>query len=336
VVAWSCYGSVSEPARASFLALYVPQMVVPKVTQVPNRVPLEPVPQMPAPSVPQVPVPSMPQVPQGPTMQTMPVVQEGREVSEISYVSEKYAAVQSSLAFLGGFAAGAALVYSLVKKTDQRMSVQAKEFELSSQTSSRPRSAAVRMAEDGEEPDPLVAINEAEAKFKKTLDSVSESLATLRVGRANPSLLDRVEVSYYDTPTPLNQVASITAPTASQLVVDPFDKNAIVLGNIEKALLESDIGMTPNSDGKIIRLNVPAMTEERRKELAKTAKSLGEDGKVALRNVRKSCLDKIKKLEKLGKDEIKNCEEDVTTLTKKYEGDVEALVAKRDKEIMTV
>ena len=195
------------------------------------------------------------------------------------------------------------------------------------------RHAAVRLADD--EPDPLEVIEEAEEKMKKSLASVVESLATLRVGRASPSLLDRVVVDYYGAPTPLQQLASVTAPSASQLVVDVYDNNA--LGDVEKALIESDLGMNPNNDGKVIRLNVPALTEERRKELAKTAKSLGEDGKVALRNIRKGAIDKIKKMKgSIGEDLVKESEDDVQKAIKKYEGEVVDAVSKREKEIMTV
>jgi len=195
------------------------------------------------------------------------------------------------------------------------------------------RTAIVRM--EDEDPDPDAVIKDAVDKFKKTIASTQESLMTLRVGRANPGLLDRVEVNYYDTPTPLNQLASVTAPTASQLVVDVYDKSA--LGDVERALLESDIGMTPNNDGKIIRLNVPALTEERRKELAKTAKGLGEDGKVAIRNIRKGALDKIKKMKKaIGEDAVKDGEESMQKAVKKYEDEVVKIVSDREKEIMTV
>ena len=194
--------------------------------------------------------------------------------------------------------------------------------------------AAVRLADD-DEPDPGAVIKDAAGKMKKTISNVQESLATLRVGRASPSLLDRVEVEYYGAPTPLNQLASVTCPTASQLVVDVYDKSAI--GDVEKALFESDLGMTPNSDGKVIRLNVPALTEDRRKELAKTAKGLGEDGKVALRNIRKSALDKVKKMKKaIGDDAAKDAEDEVDKLMKKNEGEVSGLVTQREKEIMTV
>jgi len=200
------------------------------------------------------------------------------------------------------------------------------------------RHGAVCLAEADDEVTPGAAkdvVKEAESKMKKSVGSVQDSLATLRVGRASPTLLDRVQVEYYGAPTPLNQLASVTAPTASQLVVDVFDKSC--LGDVEKALFQSDIGMTPNNDGKVIRLNVPQLTTERRKELTKTAKSLGEDGKVALRNVRKGAIDKIKKMKKgLGEDVAKDFEEEVQSLIKKYEGEVVELVSQREAEIMTV
>jgi len=196
------------------------------------------------------------------------------------------------------------------------------------------RTTSVRLADD-EPPSPEPVLKEASEKMKKSVASVQENLSTLRIGRASPNLLDRVNINYYDTETPLNQLASITAPTASQLVVDPYDKSA--LGDIEKALFESDIGMTPNSDGKVIRLNVPQLTTERRAELAKTAKTLGEDGKVAIRNIRKGSMDKIKKMKKaIGEDAVKDAEESLQKAVKKFEGEVGNAVEQRETEIMTL
>lgn len=195
------------------------------------------------------------------------------------------------------------------------------------------RAALIRMADD--DPDPDAVIKAAVEKLKKTVASTQESLSTLRVGRASPSLLDRVEVDYYGALTPLNQLAMVTAPTASQLVIEVFDPT--VLGDVEKALYDSDLGMTPNNDGKCIRLNVPALTEDRRKELAKTAKSVGEDGKVAVRNIRKGALDKLKKMKKaIGEDVAKDKEEGLQKAIKKYEDEIAEQVASREKEIMTV
>lgn len=197
------------------------------------------------------------------------------------------------------------------------------------------RTAPIRLADGDDTPSPEPVLKDASDKMKKSLASVQENLSTLRVGRASPDLLDRVVVNYYDTETPLNQLASITSPTASQLVVDPYDKSAV--GDIEKALFESDVGMTPNSDGKVIRLNVPQLTTERRAELAKTAKQLGEDGKVAIRNIRKSSLDKIKKMKKaIGEDAAKDAEETLQKAVKKYEEQIGKAVEQRDKEIMTI
>jgi len=194
---------------------------------------------------------------------------------------------------------------------------------------------AVLVMQDGvdatEEADKLLA--DADGKMVKSIKSVQEQLSTLRVGRATPSLLDRVQVNYYDTETPLNQLASITTPTPTQLVIDAYDKSAI--GEIEKALMMSDLGMTPSNDGKVIRLNVPQLTQERRKELAKTAKSLGEDGKVSLRNIRKDVQKKMKKIKGLGEDVGKDKQDELQKAIKKYEGEVESLVKQRETEILS-
>merc|ERR1719213_1101174 len=188
----------------------------------------------------------------------------------------------------------------------------------------------VRMEDGGA--DPAAVIAEAKEKLAKSLAVTKESLGTLRVGGTSPSLLDRVTVDYYGAPTPLNQLAMVTAPSGSQLLVDPFDKGCI--GDIEKALFESDLGMTPSNDGTKIRLNVPEVTTERRKELAKVAKKLGEDGRVAIRNVRKAAMDKVKKMKKeIGEDAEKNLEIDIQDLVKKAEADLSKVVSEREKEI---
>ena len=192
--------------------------------------------------------------------------------------------------------------------------------------------------EDGDAPDfdGGALLKDSGGRMKKSVSNVQEQLATIRVGRAAPSMLDRIEVEYYGAPTPLNQLASVTAPSAQQLVIDVFDKSA--MGDVEKALMMSDLGMTPNNDGKVIRLNVPQLTEDRRKELAKNAKTLGEDGKVAIRNIRRDAIDKIKKAEKtgLGKDESADLQDEIQKSLKKFEGEIESLVTQRDKEIMTL
>lgn len=196
------------------------------------------------------------------------------------------------------------------------------------------RHAHVLLQEDGFDTKALT--KDADERMKKTVSSVTEKLATLRVGRASADMLDRVMVTYYETPTPLNQLASVSTPTAQQLVVDPYDKS--VIGDIERALIESDVGMTPNNDGSVIRLNVPTLTAERRKELAKTAKGLGEEGKVALRNIRRDAIDKVKKMQKdgLGEDESKAVQGKIDKSIKKAEGEVEGATAQREKEITTL
>jgi len=191
--------------------------------------------------------------------------------------------------------------------------------------------------EDPEEqaPDPKEVVSTAEDQLKKSVASVQEQLANIRVGKASPNMLDRVMVNYYDAETPLNQLAMVTVPSAQQLVVDPFDKGCIK--DIEKALLSSDLGLTPNNDGKIIRLNIPQLTGERRKELSKLAKSRGEEGKTSIRNVRKTAMDKLKKMRKqLGEDNVRDFEDEVQKLVKKYEADIEKFVGDREKDILSV
>ena len=178
--------------------------------------------------------------------------------------------------------------------------------------------------------------SDAEERMEKSLEALGQNFNKIRTGRAHPSILDGIRIDYYGAETPLNQLASVTAPSASQLVVDVYDKNG--LGDVERALVESDIGMSPNNDGKVIRLNVPQLTTERRAELAKTAKGLGEDGKVALRNIRRDAVDKIKKLKGagLGEDEVRDREDEVQKAVKKYEKEVETIISAKEKEITTV
>jgi len=174
-------------------------------------------------------------------------------------------------------------------------------------------------------------------KMDKTLNVLKHELSTLRAGRANPSLLDRITVEYYGTPTPLNQLANIAAPEPRVLTISPWDPK--VIPNIEKAIQKSDLGINPSNDGKIIRLVIPQLTEERRKELAKVVKKLGEDAKVALRNIRRDANDHLKKLKKDGEiteDEQKKSEEDIQKITDKYIKEVDKAVEAKEKEIMEV
>lgn len=145
---------------------------------------------------------------------------------------------------------------------------------------------------------PKAIMDQTKDRMDKAIGSFSRQLASIRAGRANASLLDRISVLYYGAPTPLNQMAGISVPEARLMVIQPYDKTT--LGDIEKAILKSDIGITPSNDGSVIRLAVPALTEERRKELVKEVKKEAEDSKVAIRNVRRDANEELKKLEKNG------------------------------------
>ena len=178
---------------------------------------------------------------------------------------------------------------------------------------------------------------DAEERYGKCIDSLKKNLQTIRTGRANPSILDLVQVPYYGADTPLNQIASISVPNSQQLSIDPFDKS--ISSDIEKAIIESGLGLTPNNDGTVIRINIPQITEERRKELLKQCKALGEDAKVALRNVRRDSVDSVKKLEKngdIGEDESKGTQDGLQKITDKFVKEIEGVVADKEKEVMTV
>ncbi|GAB6932233.1 ribosome recycling factor [Calditerricola satsumensis] len=184
---------------------------------------------------------------------------------------------------------------------------------------------------------PQAILKSAEERMKKAIDVLKKELAALRAGRATPALLDRVTVDYYGTPTPVNQLATITAPEPRLLVIQPWDKSA--LGEIEKAIQKSDLGLTPMNDGNVIRIAIPPLTEERRAELAKVVKKHGEEAKVAIRNIRRDANDELKALEKDGQiseDELRRHQEAVQKLTDKYTAEVEALVAAKEKEIFSL
>lgn len=178
-------------------------------------------------------------------------------------------------------------------------------------------------------------LTEAKDKMKKAEQALTRELGTIRAGRANASLLNRVNVNYYGTVTPINQVASITIPEPRVIMVTPYDKTA--LEDIEKGIMESDLGITPANDGDTIRLVIPQLTEERRKELAKQVKATTEQGKVALRNVRRDAMDKLKKSHKNGDvtdDDLHNLEDQVQKITDSSAKDMEAIAADKEKEIM--
>ena len=179
-------------------------------------------------------------------------------------------------------------------------------------------------------------IQKYEDKMKKTLGGFEAELATIRAGRANPHILDKLTVDYYGTPTPIQQVANVTVPEARMIQIQPWESSLIK--KVEKAILASDLGLNQNNDGKVIRLVFPELTEERRKDLVKDVKKKGEAAKVAVRNIRRDANDAFKKLKKedVSEDEVKELEEKVQKLTDKYIKNVDAAVDAKAKEIMTV
>ena len=176
-----------------------------------------------------------------------------------------------------------------------------------------------------------------EEKMKKTIESLEKEYSTIRAGRANPHILDRITVLYYGAPTPLQQVANITVPEARTIMISPWESSLIK--EIEKAIVCSDLGITPNNDGKNIIINFPELTEDRRKELAKDVKKKGENAKVAIRNIRRDANDALKKANKaaeMSDDELKGNEEKVQKMTDKYVAQVDQEIETKTKEIMTV
>ena len=176
-----------------------------------------------------------------------------------------------------------------------------------------------------------------EDKMKKSVEAVENDFATVRAGRANASVLNRISVDYYGTPTPIQQIASISSPDPRTLAISPWDASAVKA--IEKAIQVSDLGINPQNDGKQIRLNFPPLTEERRKELIKGVSKTGEEAKVALRNIRRDALDKFKAAQKkseITEDELHDGEDKMQKLTDKYVKEVDAMVAKKSKELAEV
>lgn len=180
-------------------------------------------------------------------------------------------------------------------------------------------------------------IKDLEDKMGKTISVLKEDFNSIRAGKANPQLLDKVVVEYYGSPTPLKSMASVSAPEPRLLLIQPYDISA--MKDIEKAIMIADLGFNPSNDGKIIRINVPSPTEERRKDLSKTAKKTGEEAKIALRNERRSANDLIKKLNKNGEiteDDVKTAELEVQKLTDKAVKLIDELIEQKEKEIMEV
>ncbi len=176
-----------------------------------------------------------------------------------------------------------------------------------------------------------------EERMDKTLSVLEENFSEVRAGRANPAILNKVKVDYYGVPTPINQVAGVSVPEARLIVIQPWD--ASVLKDIEKAIVAADIGLNPNNDGKVIRLAFPELTEERRKDLVKDIKKMAEESKVSVRAIRRDGIDEAKSLQKeslLTEDEEKKAEEQIQKLTDKKIAEIDAMLEKKEKEIMSV
>ncbi len=178
-------------------------------------------------------------------------------------------------------------------------------------------------------------LQECELEMEEAVNYIRRELAQLRTGRATPALVDGIEVEAYGTKTPLKQLANISVPEARLIVIQPWDKS--VIGEIEKAIQKADLGINPNSDGKIIRLNIPPLTEERRRDLVKYAKKLGEDGKISIRQRRRESIESLKKAEKDGEipeDESKKLQDEVQNLTDKYSQMLDELLEEKEKDIL--
>ncbi len=178
---------------------------------------------------------------------------------------------------------------------------------------------------------------DVESQMQKAVEATQRSFNTIRTGRANPSLLDRVMVEYYGADTPLKALASVSTPDASTIMIQPYDKGS--LGVIEKAISLSDLGLTPNNDGNLIRLNIPALTTERRQELVKLAGKFAEEGKVSIRNIRRDAIDDVRKDEKdsnISEDESRDLQDEIQQLTDKYTAKTDEVLAEKEKDITTL
>lgn len=179
--------------------------------------------------------------------------------------------------------------------------------------------------------------NVIEEKMNKAVEHLKDELANIRAGRANPAILNKVMVDYYGTPTPLNQVGSVSVPEARQILVTPWDKS--MLGSVERAIQKADIGINPLNDGNSIRLTFPELNEQRRKELVKECKSLGEEAKIAIRNIRRDFIDKAKveqKSSEITEDELKVIEEKIQKITDKFVENIDNTISSKEKEIMEI
>lgn len=180
-------------------------------------------------------------------------------------------------------------------------------------------------------------LSDAKGGMTKAIESLKKELTKVRTGRASISLLDDVRVDYYGTPTPLNQIGTLAVPEPRLITIQPWEKNLIP--DIEKAIMKSDLGLNPASDGQIVRLSIPALTEDRRKEMAKLAKSIGENAKISIRNVRRDANDMLKQMEKdkdISEDDLKRGEKEVQDVTDNYVKQIDEIVAAKEKEVMEI
>ncbi len=176
-----------------------------------------------------------------------------------------------------------------------------------------------------------------EEKMEKAVGAMKKEFASIRTGRANPLILDKVVVEYYGVPTPLRQISQVSVQDGQTLVITPFDKS--IIKEIEKAMIKAELGITPNSDGMVIRLTFPPLTEERRKEISKDVKKIAEEAKVAIRNIRRDMTDELKKLEKsenLPEDTVKDSQDEIQKLTDKYVKIIDSVASEKEKEVLTV
>lgn len=179
--------------------------------------------------------------------------------------------------------------------------------------------------------------NVYEEKMNKTISVFEENLSEIRAGRANPAILNKITVDYYGVPTPINQVAGISVPEARMILIQPWDMN--LLKEIEKEILKSDIGINPNNDGKVIRLNFPELNEERRKEIVKDIRKIAEEAKVAIRSIRRDAMDEAKEMQKkseITEDDLKNEENEIQKLTDKKVEEIDSMLASKEKEVMSI
>lgn len=179
--------------------------------------------------------------------------------------------------------------------------------------------------------------NVYEEKMNKTISVFEENLSEIRAGRANPAILNKITVDYYGVPTPINQVAGISVPEARMILIQPWDMN--LLKEIEKEILKSDIGINPNNDGKVIRLNFPELNEERRKEIVKDIRKLAEEAKVAIRSIRRDAMDEAKEMQKkseITEDDLKNEENEIQKLTDKKVEEIDSMLASKEREVISI